>query len=57
LKVSIVGASGKLGQYMVQQSIDRGYDVVGVRRDRDTRHARRAARARSHRANYATFLR
>jgi len=28
-----VGASGKLGQYMVQQSLDRGYDVVGVCRE------------------------
>src|SRR4029078_1063268 len=30
MKVCIVGASGKLGQYMVQQSLDRGYEVVGV---------------------------
>ena len=30
MRVCIVGASGKLGQYMVQQSLDRGYDVVGV---------------------------
>ena len=30
MKVCIVGASGKLGQYMVQHSLDRGYDVVGV---------------------------
>jgi hypothetical protein len=29
-KVCIVGASGKLGQYMVQHSLDRGYEVVGV---------------------------
>lgn len=29
-KVCIVGASGKLGQYMVQHAMDRGYDVVGV---------------------------
>jgi uncharacterized protein YbjT (DUF2867 family) len=28
LRVCIVGASGKLGQYMVQQSLDRGYDVI-----------------------------
>ena len=26
----IVGASGKLGQYMVKHSLDRGYEVVGV---------------------------
>jgi len=32
-KVCIVGASGKLGQYMVQQTLDRGYDVVGVCRE------------------------
>ena len=30
MKVCIVGASGKLGQYMLQQSLDRGYEVVGV---------------------------
>lgn len=29
-RVCIVGASGKLGQYMVQHCIDRGYEVVGV---------------------------
>ena len=33
MKVCIVGASGKLGQYMVQLSLDRGYDVVGVCRE------------------------
>jgi nucleoside-diphosphate-sugar epimerase len=27
-RVCIVGASGKLGQYMVQYALDRGYDVV-----------------------------
>jgi hypothetical protein len=30
LKVCIVGASGKLGQYMVGHALDRGYEVVGV---------------------------
>jgi len=29
-KVCIIGASGKLGQYMVQHALDRGYEVVGV---------------------------
>ena len=29
-RVCIVGASGKLGQYMVQHALDRGYEVVGV---------------------------
>ena len=33
-KVCIVGASGKLGQYMVQHALDRGYKVVGVCRER-----------------------
>lgn len=32
-KVCIVGASGKLGQYMIQHSLDRGYDIVGVCRE------------------------
>lgn len=30
MKVCIVGASGKLGQYMVQHCLDRGYEVVAV---------------------------
>ncbi|MEJ2454591.1 MAG: NAD(P)H-binding protein [Candidatus Thiodiazotropha sp.] len=29
-RICIVGASGKLGQYMVQHALDRGYAVVGV---------------------------
>ena len=33
-RVCIVGASGKLGQYMVQHAIDRGFEVVGVCRER-----------------------
>src|SRR5512143_1918070 len=33
-RVCIVGASGKLGQYMVQNALDRGYEVVGVCRER-----------------------
>ncbi len=32
-KVAIIGASGKLGRYMVQHALDRGYDVVGVCRE------------------------
>jgi uncharacterized protein YbjT (DUF2867 family) len=30
MKVCIIGASGKLGQYMVQLALDKGYEVVGV---------------------------
>ncbi len=30
MKVCIVGASGKLGQYMIQHALERGYEVVGV---------------------------
>jgi hypothetical protein len=33
MKVCIVGASGKLGQYMVQHALDRDYEVVGVCRE------------------------
>jgi hypothetical protein len=32
-RVCIVGASGKLGQYMIQHALDRGYEVVGVCRE------------------------
>lgn len=34
MKVCIVGASGKLGQYMVQHCLSHGYEVVGVCRER-----------------------
>lgn len=29
-KVCIVGASGKLGRYMVEHALERAYEVVGV---------------------------
>lgn len=32
-RVCIVGASGKLGQYMVEHCLERGYEVVGVCRE------------------------
>ncbi|WP_405177754.1 NAD(P)H-binding protein [Nocardia sp. NBC_01377] len=34
MRVCIVGASGKLGQYMIEHALTRGYDVVGVCRER-----------------------
>lgn len=33
-KVCIIGASGKLGRYMVQHALERGYEVVGVCRQK-----------------------
>jgi hypothetical protein len=36
MKVCIVGASGKLGRYMAQHALDRGYEVVGVCREKST---------------------
>lgn len=33
MRVCIVGASGKLGQYMVQHALARGYEVAGVCRE------------------------
>ena len=32
-RVCVVGASGKLGRYMVQHALDRGYEVVAVCRE------------------------
>ncbi len=34
MKVCIVGASGKLGQYMIRHCLDKGYEVVGVCRQK-----------------------
>jgi NAD(P)-dependent dehydrogenase (short-subunit alcohol dehydrogenase family) len=34
MKVCVVGASGKLGKYLVGHSLERGYDVVGVCREK-----------------------
>lgn len=34
MKICIVGASGKLGTYMVKHALERGYEVVGVCRER-----------------------
>ncbi len=33
MRVCVVGASGKLGRYMVQHALDRDYEVVGVCRE------------------------
>ncbi len=34
MKICIIGASGKLGKYMIRHALDRGYEVVGVCRER-----------------------
>lgn len=34
MKICIIGASGKLGTYMVQHALDQGHEVVGVCRER-----------------------
>lgn len=34
MKTCIIGASGKLGRYMVRHALDRGHEVVGVCRDK-----------------------
>lgn len=34
MRVCIIGASGKLGQHMAQHALDRGYEVIGVCRER-----------------------
>jgi NAD(P)-dependent dehydrogenase (short-subunit alcohol dehydrogenase family) len=34
VRICVVGASGKLGKYMVQHALDRGYEVVAVCRER-----------------------
>lgn len=34
MRVCVVGASGKLGRYMVRHALDRGYDVVAVCREK-----------------------
>jgi len=34
MKIAIIGASGKLGRYMVRHALERGYEVVGVCREK-----------------------
>lgn len=34
MRVCIVGASGKLGRYMIRHALERGYEVVGVCREK-----------------------
>jgi hypothetical protein len=37
MRICIVGTSGKLGRYMVQHALNRGYEVVGVCREKSVR--------------------
>jgi hypothetical protein len=41
MKVGIIGASGKLGRYMVQHALDRDYQVVGVCREKSVQKLER----------------
>lgn len=43
MKVCIVGASGKLGQYMIQHALNAGYEVVGVCREKSVHKLSRFA--------------
>jgi NAD(P)-dependent dehydrogenase (short-subunit alcohol dehydrogenase family) len=43
MKICIIGASGKLGQYMIQHALARGYEVVGVCRARSVAKLERFA--------------
>src|SRR3954452_17008680 len=43
MKVCIIGASGKLGQYMVEHALTRGYDVIGVCREQSVEKLARFA--------------
>jgi nucleoside-diphosphate-sugar epimerase len=43
MKVCIVGASGKLGIYMIQHCLDRGYELVGVCREQSVEKLARFA--------------
>ncbi len=36
-RVCIIGASGKLGQYMVEHALERGYEIVGLCREKSVR--------------------
>jgi len=42
-RICIVGASGKLGQYMIEHCLDRGYQVVGVCREQSVHKLERFA--------------
>jgi NAD(P)H-binding len=43
MKIAIIGASGKLGQYMVGHALDRGDEVVGVCREKSVKKLDRFA--------------
>jgi hypothetical protein len=37
MKICIIGAAGKLGQYMIRHALERGYEVRGVCREKSVR--------------------
>ena len=49
MRICIVGASGKLGRYMIQHALDRGYEVVGVCREQSVDKLDGFARPHHHR--------
>lgn len=52
-KVCIVGASGKLGRYMVHHALARGYEVVGVCR---AKSVHKLASNLTRRIDFALFM-
>lgn len=56
MKVCIVGASGKLGRYMIRHALDRGYDVVAVCRPQSVGKLAILASNIMRRVDFALFM-